>query len=235
VKKRKLTKKERKAQRNAERVARSVPPSWARSEMTYAEREAAFWRDEFGLDVDVIGPALIEKVIERDREWRATDVERSVEAWADYVFSECSECGYLDGHRPNPSFPMTTCMGCGAAMESDRTLSAEAEWIERGPVLAMVDQAESEHVLATLLDDWVEEHVAELRDQADEVEFDLSWGPNDVLEEVQGGALDGVVDNLRVVDWRVVARGVAAWLDEHPRKVDPVDHLQVAGDLLDGV
>jgi hypothetical protein len=41
------------------------------------------------------------------------------------------------------------------------------------------------------------------------------------------------VDDLRVVDWRVIARGVAAWLDEHPRMVDPVDHLQVAGGLLD--
>lgn len=40
-------------------------------------------------------------------------------------------------------------------------------------------------------------------------------------------------DDLRVVDWRIVATGIAAWLDEHPREVDPVDFLEVVHALLD--
>lgn len=120
-------------------------------------------------------------------------------------------------------------------MASDRTSDPEAQWIEGGPVLADIDQAESERVLATLLDGWVEEYVAEARGQADEAEFDLSWGPDDVLEEVQASSLDGLTDDLRVVDWWVVARGIAAWLDEHPREVDPLDFLDIAADLLDEV
>lgn len=194
-----------------------------------------FWRREFGIDIDEIGPALVEKIIARDKDWRATDLERSVAAWPSYVYSECSECGYLEGHCANLSNPLTTCMGCGAATASDRTSDPEAQWIDRGPVLANTDQAESDPVLANLLDDWVEERVAESRGEADEVEFDLSWGPDDVLEEVQAGSLDGLAYDLRVVDWRVVARRIAAWLDEHPREVDPLDFLAIAADLLDEV
>lgn len=235
MKKRKLTKKERKAQRNADREARGLPPGWARSEMMFAESEAAFWRNEFGVDVDEIGPALVEKVIARDKEWRARHLERSVERWSSFGYWQCTDCGYLDAWPGDVDRQSSTCMECGAAMGTGRTGDDVAEWAERGPVLDLIDVAETERARAKLLGDWVEDHVREVRQHADDVEFDLAWGPAEVLDEVQGGVLDGVIDDLRCVDWRVVARDVAAWLDDHPREVDPVDFLEIANDLLDDV
>ena len=151
------------------------------------------------------------------------------------MFWQRDDCGYLDAWLGDVDRQSSTCIGCGAAMGTDRTGDDVAEWIERGPVLDLIDEAETERARAKLLGEWVEDHVREVRQHADDVEFDLAWGPVEVLEEVQAGALDGVVDDLRRVDWRVVARDVAAWLDDHPREVDPIDFLEVANDLLDDV
>lgn len=59
MKKRKLTKKERKAQRDTERSSRGALTGWERT-------EAAMWRDEFGVDVQEVGPDLIRAVQARD-------------------------------------------------------------------------------------------------------------------------------------------------------------------------
>ncbi|MGB5757009.1 MAG: hypothetical protein WBM50_08850 [Acidimicrobiales bacterium] len=118
-------------------------------------------------------------------------------------------------------------------MTSDDVGDDTADWIERGPVLAVVDDAETERVLTKLLDEWIDGYAAEARSYADDVESDIAWSPADVLDNVQEATLDGLTDDLRAVDWRTIARGLGSWLDEHPRDVDPVDFLEVANALLD--
>lgn len=113
MKKRKLTKKDRKAQRDVERSSRGVLTGWDRA-------EAVMWRDEFGVDVREVGPDLIRAVQARDIEVRRADVERSKLTWPHRTYWQCSECAYLDTWIDEPDNVFSTCLGCGAAMTGGR-------------------------------------------------------------------------------------------------------------------
>lgn len=182
--------------------------------------------DGYEIEVDRLEAIVVDRVRARDVEHRAASLGRAVERWSRQAFWICSVCRFLDSGSAGHRFEVATCPGCDAVLSLDVSPGSSG-WLEGGAVLAAIDEASTEAARSRLVDVWVEDRAAEVRTGWATEDHDVTWGPADLLDQVQDGVLDGIVGDLRIVDWRAVAAGLARWLDDHPRSIDPTDFLHV--------